>query len=160
GENAPGGDQATATPVAWTSADGLSWRRLPATSLHLAAPARSRVLGLSRVAAHGGDVIVEGEISTAHGQGKHPATSLSDAICASRNGGRSWAAAPRPAGHGAASQIAGLAVAGQRFVAIRPGRTAKTGSDAVAYVSRSGASWTRTATITATKKDHLKITAV
>jgi hypothetical protein len=160
GGNVPGGDQAKATPVAWTSADGLSWRRLPAISLHLAAPTRGRVLGLTRVAAHGGDVIVEGEIATAHGPGKHPATSLSDAVWRSRNGGRSWAAVHLPAGQGAASQIAGLAVAGQRFVAIRPGRIAKTGSDAVAYVSRSGASWTRAATITARKKDHLTITAV
>jgi hypothetical protein len=160
GENVPGGDQTKATPVAWTSADGLSWRRLPAASLHLATPARGRVLRLSQVAADGGDVIVEGEIATAHGPGKHPATSLSDAVWRSRNGGRSWAVAHLPAGHGAAGQIAGLAVAGQRFVAIRPGRTAKSGSDAMAYVSRDGASWTRAATITAQKKDHLTITAV
>ena len=160
GENVPGGDQAKATPVAWTSADGLNWRRLPATSLHLAVPARGRVLRLTQVAAHGSDVIVEGETATAHGQGKHRVTSLSDAVWRSRNGGRSWAAAHLPAGHGAAGQIAGVAVAGHRFVAIRPGRTRRTGSDALAYVSRGGASWTRAATITAAKKDHLKITAV
>jgi len=160
GENVPGGDQAKASPVTWTSADGLSWQRLSATSLHLAAPARGRVLQLSQVAARGGDVIVEGEIATAHGRGKHLATSLSDAVWRSRNGGRSWAAAHLSAGHGGASQIAGVAMAGRRFVAIRPGRTAKTGSDAVAYVSRDGTSWTRAAAITAKKKDHLKITAV
>lgn len=160
GENVPGGDQAKATPVAWTSADGLSWKRLPATSLHLATRARGRVLRLTRVAAHGSDVIVEGQLATAHGRGKHLVTSLSDAVWRSRNGGRSWAAAHLPAGHGATGQIAGVAVAGQRFVAIRAGHTAKTGSDAVAYASRSGSDWTRVATIAAAKKDHLKITAV
>jgi hypothetical protein len=160
GENVPGGDQAKATPVAWTSADGLNWRRLPATSLHLAVPARGRLLRLTQVTAHGGDVIVMGETATVHGQGKHRVTSLSDGVWRSRNGGRSWAAAHLPAGHGTAGQIAGLAVAGHRFVAIRPGRTGKTGRDAVAYASRGGGSWTRVATITAAKKDHLKITAV
>ena len=160
GENAPGGDQAKATPVAWTSAAGRHWRRLAATSLHLAVPARSRVLRLTQVAAHGNDVIVEGEIATAHGRGKHLVTSRSNAVWRSRNGGRSWAAAHLPAGRGAAGQIAGLAVDGQRFVAIRPGRTGRTGSEALAYVSSGGAYWTRAATITVAKKDHLKITAV
>ena len=31
GEKVPGGDKAKATPVAWTSADGLQWRRLSAS---------------------------------------------------------------------------------------------------------------------------------
>jgi hypothetical protein len=160
GENVPGGDQAKATPVAWTSADGLSWKRLPATSLHLATPARGRVLRLTQVAAHGSDVIVEGEIASVHGRGKHLVTSLSDAVWRSRNDGRSWAAAHLPAGRGATGRIAGLAVAGQRFVAIRPGYARKTGSEALAYGSRDGGSWTRVATIIAARKDHLKITAV
>ena len=160
GEKVPGGDKAKATPVAWTSADGLQWRRLSAASLHLATQARGRVLRLSRVAAHGADVVVEGQVATAHGSGKHRAVSVSDAVWRSGNGGRSWKAAHPPAGRGSASRIAGLAVAGQRFLVIRPGRTRKTGRDAVAYVSRSGAYWNRIATITAAKQDHLKITAV
>ena len=160
GEHVPGGAQAKATPVAWTSADGLRWRRLPASSLHLATRARGRVLRLSRVAAHGGDVVVEGEIATAHGRGKHRTVSLSDAVWRSGNGGRRWRAVHLPVGRGATSRIAGLAVAGQRFLVIRPGRTRKTGRDAVAYVSRGGAYWNRIARIAAAKQDHLKITAV
>src|SRR5436305_11268835 len=160
GENAPGGHQAKASPVAWTSGNGLSWQRRPAARLHLAAPAGGRVLRLTRVAARGDQVIVEGEIARAHGRGKRRVVSLSDRVWRSGNGGRSWAPARLPAGRGATSRIAGLAVAGQRFVALRPGRTPKAGRDAVAYVSSGGARWNRAATITAAKRDHLRVTAV
>ena len=43
GEKVPGGGQAKATPVAWTSADGLQWRRLSAASLPPGHPSAAAV---------------------------------------------------------------------------------------------------------------------
>lgn len=159
GENVPGGNQASSSPVAWTSANGLNWQRLPADRLHLAAPG-GHVLQLTRVSAHGSHVIVEGAVASTRGSGKHRTTSLSDGLWLSVNAGSSWVPAHVPVGSGAVSHIDGVAATGSGFVAIRPGSTKQTGSDAVAYVSSDGSSWSRAATITAAKTDHLQVTGV
>ncbi len=159
GANVPGGHQADSSPVAWTSANGLNWRRLSGGSLNLAAPG-GRVLALTRVAARGSHVIAAGGVVSTHGRGKHAATSVSNGIWLSVNGGLGWAPAHLPFGSGAASLIDGVAATGSGFVVIRAGGSKQTGSNAVAYVSSDGTSWSRAATITAAKQDHLQVTAV
>ncbi len=154
GENVPASGPARSSPVAWTSANGLTWQRIPAAGLHLAASG-GRVLQLGRVAARGRHVIVEGEIAGARGNGQHGRGSRSDGVWRSTDGGARWSPAHLPAG-----QLSGIAAAGSGFVAVRPGWTRKTGSDAVAYVSAGGSSWKRAAALTAAKKDHLRVTAV
>ena len=167
GENVPGGNLAKSGPVLWTSANGLSWRRLGGSGLHLAAPG-GHVLLLSRVAARGSDVIITGEVLTTktvtskHGKTttRHSTTSLAEGVWQSGNSGASWVPAHLPVGSGAANAIAGVAATRSGFVAVRPGSTKTTGADAVVYVSGTGASWARAAVITAPKKDNFRVIAV
>ena len=159
GENVPGGDQAKSTPVAWTSATGLNWRRLSGGGLSLAVPS-GRVTQLTRVAARGSHVIIEGANVKTRGRGKQRATSVVDRVWLSTDGGSSWVPTHLPVGTGAVNLIDGVAATGSGFVAIRPGRSSQTGSDALAYVSAGGSFWSRAAAITVAKNDHLKVTAV
>src|SRR5487761_361974 len=159
GENVPGGDQAKSPPVAWTSATGLNWRRLSGGGLSLAVPS-GRVTQLTRVAARGSHVIIEGANVKTRGRGKQRATSVVDRVWLSTDGGSSWVPTHLPVGTGAVNLIDGVAATGSGFVAIRPGRSSQTGSDALAYVSAGGSFWSRAAAITVAKNDHLKVTAV
>jgi hypothetical protein len=158
GENVPGG-KAASSPVAWTSPNGLNWQRLNAAKLHLPAPGGS-VLNIGGVAARGSDAIIDGEIVSTHGKGRHRTTSRSLGVWQSGNDGASWVSGHLPLGSGVKNWIDGIAATGSGFVAIRPGSTKRTGSDAVAYVSPGGAYWTRAAAITAGKKANLQVTMV
>jgi hypothetical protein len=141
------------SPVVWTSSSGQIWQRLGVARLHLAG-SRQTVLDLRGVAAHGGDVIVDGAVTT-RSRGRRPSTSDSVGIWRSTDGGSTWAAANPPVTGGATPWVDGIAATGSGFVAIRPSRSGKAGSGAVVYGSADGRSWTRTATLTAGKRAGL-----
>ncbi len=62
GENVPPGDPAAATPVVWTSADGVTWRRLGAAQLHLTAEG-GRAGALTSAAADGAATVISGVVT-------------------------------------------------------------------------------------------------
>jgi hypothetical protein len=162
GEHAPGGTVAS-SPVIWTSPDGLSWQRLDARQLGLAAGG-GRVLRISFAASHGGDTVIGGVIArtsvTQVGKKRQQVTAYSTGIWRSASGQTTWAAATVPVSNGAQDWIDGLAADGSGFVAIRAGATLGNGTAGVAYVSSDGSSWTYGGTITAAKTANLKITGV
>jgi hypothetical protein len=141
-------------PVVWTSSSGQIWQRLDASSLHLAGSGQT-VRGLTGVAAHGGNVIIEGAVTTIRGKGRHRTTTSSVNIWQSSDGGSTWVPASLPVTDGATSWVDGIASTGSGFVAIRPGSSKAAGSDAVVYTSLGGRSWAQAATLTAGKNAGL-----
>ena len=134
GANVPGGDLATSTPLIFLSANGVSWERLDAGRLHLAAGA-GQVLDIRYAAAAGKLILIAGDVVTTEVTGKPKRTVMArvGAAWLSSDGGSTWTptAGPLPAGQGAGPaltppgpgaqpQIAGLAAAGQGFVLLRP----------------------------------------
>jgi hypothetical protein len=142
GENVPPGDPAAASPVVWTSVNGVTWRRLGAAQLHLAAGGGTAG-ALTAAAADGTAIVVSGVVSTGKAQG----TVRSSGVWRSTNGGASWSAVTVPVSNGAAATIAGLAATANGFAAVRPGR-AKAGTDAVVFTSADGTTWKFGATVT------------
>jgi hypothetical protein len=150
GENVPPGDPAAASPVVWTSANGVTWRRLGAAQLHLAAG--GGLAGpLTAAAADGAAIIISGVVTTnvaqGTGQARREVTTRSSGVWRSTNGGATWSAVTVPVSNGATAAVAGLAATANGFVAVRPGRS-KTGPDGVVFTSADGAAWNFGATIT------------
>ena len=153
------------TPVLWTSAAGRTWRRLSGAALQLPTTGGGRVVSLSSVAAHGGNVLVDGGVLTQHKRTgrrgrRRTVTTHTMGVWASSDGGTTWTAANPPVSKGVSDWVDGVAATGSGFVAIRPGSTKKSGTDAVVYTSSTGASWTQSATLTAGKKAGLHINEV
>ena len=142
GENVPPGDPAAASPVVWTSVNGVTWRRLGAAQLHLAAGGGTAG-ALTAAAADGTAIVVSGAVSTDQAQG----TVRSSGVWRSTNGGASWSVVTVPVSNGATATIAGLAATANGFAAVRPGR-AKGGTDAVVFTSADGATWKFGAAVT------------
>ena len=139
GQNIPGGDLAKASPVVWVSSNGVTWRRLGATQLGLAA-GTGRVLGITSAAANGGVIIMSGTVSGA---------ATSSGAWRSANGGTSWTAVTVPAGNGASDTIAGLAPFRTGFIAVR--RADLDGLIGAAdYTSGNGTAWTQSGTFQTT----------
>ena len=63
GSNVPGGDAAKASPVVFLSVNGISWQRLDAAQLGLAAGA-GRVTGIRYAAAYGNAILIAGDVVT------------------------------------------------------------------------------------------------
>ena len=135
GENVPPGNPAAASPVVWTSVNGVTWRRLGAAQLHLVAGGGTAG-ALTAAAADGAAIVVSGVISTDKAQ----STVRASGVWRSTNGGASWSAVTVPASNGATGAIAGLAATANGFAAVRPGR-AKGGTDAVVFTSADGTTW-------------------
>ncbi len=150
GASVPGGDAARSTPLVFLSANGISWDRLGAARLHLAAGG-GRALDLKYVAAAGKRIMIAGDVFTTKvtGKPKRTVTVQVGAAWLSGDGGASWApTAGSAAGPGAQPQIAGVAAAGQGFVLLRPAIVAK--RPAVdAFYSPNGLGWTFQATLSA-----------
>ena len=142
GENVPPGDPAAASPVVWTSVNGVTWRRLGAAQLHLAAGGGTAG-ALTAAAADGTAIVVSGVVSTDQAQG----TVRSSGVWRSTNGGASWSVVTVPVSNGATATIAGLAATANGFAAVRPGR-AKGGTDAVVFTSADGTTWKFGAAVT------------
>ena len=148
----PGGDQARSTPLIFLSANGITWQRLDAARLHLAAGG-GRALDLRYVAVAGKLILIAGDVVTTEvtGKPKRTVTVQVGAAWLSGDGGSTWVptagAADRPAaGRGAQPQVAGVAAVGDGFVLLRPATVAR--RPAVdAYYSPNGLAWTFTATL-------------
>ena len=138
----PPGDPAAASPVVWTSVNGVTWRRLGAAQLHLAAGGGAAG-ALTAAAADGTAIVVAGVVGTDRAQG----TVRSSGVWRSTDGGSSWSAVTVPVSNGATAAIAGLAATASGFAAVRPGQ-AKAGADAVVFTSADGTTWKFDATVT------------
>lgn len=136
GQNIPAGDLAKASPVVWVSGNGVTWQRLGATQLGLAA-GTGGVLGITNVAANGGVIVMSGTVAGA---------TTGSGTWRSTNGGTSWTAVTIPADGGASATIAGLAPLKSGFVAVRPAQDNGFARAAV-YVSPDGAAWHRSAVL-------------
>ena len=156
GANVPGGEAARSTPLIFLSANGITWERLDAAQLHLAA-GRGRVLDVRYVAVAGKLILIAGDVVTTKvtGQPRRTVTVQVGAAWLTGNGGSTWvptagpAAGPTaPPGPGAQPQVAGVATVGHGFVLLRPATVAKR-SAVDAYYSPNGVAWTFTATLSA-----------
>ncbi len=164
GANVPDGDQAKASPVVFLSANGISWRRLGAGQLHLAAGA-GRALGISYAAAYRNRILIAGDVAEPSGQAGRARTIRTSAAWLSSDGGATWALAVppsvppsvsptvRPAGtravpHGASTsaEISGEAETADGFILVRQA-TAGTRPAVDVYRSPNGTAWTFEATL-------------
>ena len=150
GASVPGGEAARSTPLIFLSANGITWKRLDAARLRLAAGG-GRALGLRYVAAAGQQILIGGDAvtTTVTGKAKRTVTARAGAAWLSGDGGATWAPASGTAtGHGAQPQLAGVAAAGHGFVLLRPATVA--GRPAVdAFSSPNGLAWSFRATLRA-----------
>ena len=155
GSNTPAGNAADATPVVFLSANGISWQRLGAAQLHLAA-GTGRVLDIKYAAAYGNQVLIAGDVTATQtaGRPRHTVTIQTSAAWLSGNGGTTWTLAvppgpagnSAPAGPGAQAQISGVAVATDGFILLRPATVARKPAVDV-YRSPDGTVWTFEATL-------------
>ena len=155
GANVPGGEAARSTPLIFSSANGITWERLDAARLHLAAGG-GRALNVRSVAVAGKLILIAGDVVTTEVTGKprRTVTVRVGAAWLSGDGGSTWVptagtgAGPAlaPSGPGAQPQVAGVAAVGTGFVLLRPATVAE--RPAVdAYFSPNGVGWTFTATL-------------
>ncbi len=150
GSNVPGGAAARSTPLVFTSTNGITWQRLDATRLHLAAGG-GRALDVRYVAAAGRLIVIAGDVVTTvvTGKPKRTVTVRVGAAWLSGDGGSTWvptagtAAGPAP---GAQPRVAGVAAVGNGFVLLRPATVARRPAVDV-YFSPNGVGWTFTATL-------------
>ena len=135
GANAATGANAA---VIWTSRDGVTWQRMTAAQLSLAAPGET-VLNISYATWRGNATVISGTVAKA-------GTSYG-AAWLSTNDGAAWTRVTIPADHGAGAAISGLGADGSGLIAVRPGRTASGAADGIAYFSPNGQAWQYAATI-------------
>jgi len=124
--------------VIWTSRDGLTWQRMTAAQLGLAAPGET-VQSISYATWLGHATVISGAVSNAK--------ATYDVAWLSTNGGTAWTRLSIPAGHGAGTAISGLGSDGSGLIAVRPGRTASGAADGIAYFSPDGRTWQYAATL-------------
>ena len=91
GANVPGGDQARSTPLIFLSANGITWERLDAARLGLAAGG-GRVLNVRYVAVAGKLILIAGDVVTTEVTGKpvRTVTVRVGAAWLSGDGGSTW----------------------------------------------------------------------
>jgi Protein kinase domain len=123
--------------VIWTSRDGVTWQRMTAAQLGLAAPG-ARVAGIAYATSQGDDTLISGTVD----QGG----SSYSGVWLSTDGGSAWMPVPVPVSNGGGPLIAGLAFDDAGFIAVRNGATA---DDGVAYFSQNGQAWQYAGTISA-----------
>ena len=128
--------------VIWTSRDGLTWQRMTAAQLGLAAPGET-VQSISYATWHGNATVISGAVSNTKVKGG----ASYDVAWLSTNGGTAWIRLSIPADHGAGTAISGLGSDGSGLIAVRPGRTASGAADGIAYFSPNGQTWQYAATI-------------
>ena len=154
--------------MVFVSANGISWRRLGASQLRLAtstaadttadaAASTSHVLNIRFAAAHGNQILIAGDVTvTRNARTQNTGTKTTSAAWLSDNGGTNWtlvvppgpAGISAPAGHGAQTQISGVAVTADGFILLRPATAARKPAVDV-YRSANGTAWTFEATLAA-----------
>jgi hypothetical protein len=132
------GANAGSGAVLWTSRNGLTWQRMTAGQLGLAAPGEI-VRNIAYATYQGNATLISGTVSKGN-------TSY-DAAWLSTDGGARWTRLTIPADHGATASISGVAFDGSGLIAVRPGRTASGAADGIAYFSPNGQTWQYAATI-------------
>ncbi|HWG14526.1 MAG TPA: hypothetical protein VG268_14730 [Streptosporangiaceae bacterium] len=148
---AAGQNATEATGLIWTSRDGLHWQR--ATAAQALLPVHhATIVSITGAVAHGQDILLSGQLSSWYEEAG-PRTTVT---WLSTDGGRTWRSGSVPASNGASPGLAGLAVAGSGFIAVRPGtapsgpgnssRTAKPAG--IVYASPNGLTWHYAATLT------------
>ena len=146
GASVPGGEAARSTPLIFLSANGISWERLDAARLRLAA-GNGHALDLRSVAAAGQQILIAGDAVTTTAQADRDGQA--GAAWLSADGGATWApVAGTATGHGAQPQVAGVAAAGHGFVLLRPATVARRPAVDV-FSSPNGLAWTFRATLSA-----------
>jgi hypothetical protein len=142
------------TPLVLLSANGITWQRLGAPQLRLAA-GTAQVGGIGYVAAYGSRILIAGGVTLTTGRPGHTRTVPAGAAWLSTDGGTTWTLAVppavTPAGPGAQPQISGEAVTGSGFVLLRPataGNKAGRKPAVDVYRSPNGTAWTYAATLT------------
>ena len=115
----------------WTSRDGVTWQRMTAAQLGLAAPGQS-VPSISWAASAGHDTVISGPL----GSGQW-------GTWLSTDGGSTWTRVTVPVDHGAQDTISGLASDGSGLITVRPG----TAGDGIVYFSPNGRTWQYAATL-------------
>jgi len=144
GASRPGGQAARSTPLIFLSANGTSWERLAAARLRLAA-GNGHALDITSVAAAGQLILISGDAVTSNL--KRTATVQAGVAWLSADGGATWAPVSGAAtGHGARSQVAGVAAVGHGFVLLRPATVARRPAVDV-FSSPNGLAWTFRATL-------------
>jgi hypothetical protein len=96
---------------------------------------------ISYITSRGDDTVMSGTVAS--GRRSYSAAWLST------DGGSAWTRVTVPAGHGAGAWITGVGSDRSGLIAIRPGRSASSAGDAVAYLSPNGRAWHYAATIEA-----------
>jgi hypothetical protein len=151
GANVPPGNPAAASPVVWTSTDGVTWHRLGAAQLRLTA-AGGTAGALASAAVNGAVIVISGTVTT---NGAGAARREVAGVWRSTNGGTTWSAVTVPASNGAAAASAAVAATAHGFVAVRPGR-----AGAVVFSSADGTAWKFAATVTGQGGAALTVTSV
>jgi hypothetical protein len=136
GEGAAG--RGATQAVIWTSADGVTWHRMTAAQLGLAAAGQT-VENISYATWRGDDTVISGTVAAG---GK-----TFGVAWLSTDSGSAWTPVSVPADHGASSLISGLAFDGSGLIAVRPGRSASGADDGVSYFSPNGRTWQYSGTI-------------
>ncbi len=116
--------------VIWLSHDGVTWQRMTAAQLGLAAAGQAPA-AITFAATRGSDTLISDNKS----------------VWLSTDSGSAWTLVPVPLGHGAQSSISGVSFDGSGLIAVRPGTTASGAPDGVAYFSPNGQTWQYAATI-------------
>ncbi len=120
GANVPPGNPVAASPVIWTSANGVTWHRLGAAQLRLTA-AGGTAGALTSAAVNGAAIVISGTVTTnGAGAGRREVAG----VWRSTNGGTTWSAVTVPASNGATAASTVVAATAHGFVAVRPGRPA------------------------------------
>jgi hypothetical protein len=160
GTNVPGGDQAKASPVVFLSANGISWQRLGAGQLRLAAGV-GRALDIKYAAAYQNRILIAGDVAEPAGRPARAGTTRAgtadagtaragtvrtSAAWLSIDGGMTWALAVSPARPATRAQISGEAVTASGFILVRQAAAgARPAADV--YRSPNGTAWTFEATL-------------
>jgi hypothetical protein len=116
--------------VIWLSRDGVTWQRMTAARLGLAAAGQAPEV-ITFAATRGNDTLISDGTS----------------VWLSTDSGSTWTLVPVPVDHGAGSQITGVSFDGSGLIAVRPGTTASGAHDGVAYFSPNGQTWQYAGTI-------------
>jgi len=148
--------------VIWVSFHGLSWRRVDAPQLHLAAPGPVRAIIFA--AAHGDNTVIAGQVAktvvTGTGSRRRTRHTTEVDLWRSPDGGQSWARVLVPVTNGAANAVSGLGPSGAGFVLVRPAVGGKAGRGGVVYISTTGKSWSYRGKITEGKRAYLRPVSV